>query len=134
MKYSLKDKKEVKAFNNDVSYFIEKGAEVEIKEIKLTRSQKQNKSLHLFFTMISQQLNEIGIEYRYFGLKGQELSLMYTPELVKLFFWKPIQLALFDFESTTKLTTEQMNNIIDVIIKFFGDKGVLIEFPNIENK
>ena len=133
MKYSLKDKKEVIAFNNDVSYFIEKGAEVEIKEIKLTRSQKQNRSLHLFFTMISQQLNEIGIEYRYFGLKGHELALMYTPELVKMFFWKPIQLALFDFESTTKLTTEQMNKIIDVIIKFFGDKGVLIEFPNIEN-
>jgi len=26
-----------------------------------------------------------------------------------------------------------MNEIIDIIIKFFGDKGVLIEFPNREH-
>jgi hypothetical protein len=84
--------------------------------------------------MISDQLNELGMEYIYFGLKGQEISLTYTPELVKTFFWKPIQLALFETESTTKLTTEQMNRIIDIIIKFFGDKGVVIEFPCYENK
>ena len=134
MKYSLTKKDDIREFNNRVDYLLLKGAEVELKHLKNTRTLQQNKSLHLFFTMITEQLNELGIEYRYFGLKGQELELMYTPELVKLFFWKPIQVALFDFESTTKLTTEQMNKIIDVIVKFFGDKGVVLEFPNIENK
>jgi hypothetical protein len=83
--------------------------------------------------IISEQLNELGMEYIYFGLKGAEISLRYTPELVKMFFWKPIQVALFDFDSTTKLTTEQMNQIIDVIIKFFGDKGIIVEFPSEES-
>ena len=53
-------------------------------------------------------------------------------ELVKKFFWKTIQLALFDFDTTTKLNTEQINKISDVIIKFFGDRGIVIEFPSEE--
>ena len=134
MKYSLSIQDEIREFKKKVEYLLLKGVQVELKHIKKTRSTDQNSSLHLFFTMISEQLNELGMEYIYFGLKGQEISLTYTPELVKTFFWKPIQLALFETESTTKLTTEQMNRIIDIIIKFFGDKGVVIEFPCFENK
>jgi hypothetical protein len=134
MKYSLKNASDIKEFNKEVDYLLLKGAEVELKHLKNTRTLQQNKSLHLFFTMITEELNELGMEYIYFGLKGQELSLMYTPELVKMFFWKPIQVALFDIESTTKLTTDQMNKIIDVIVKFFGDKGVIIDFPSMDNK
>ena len=133
MIYDLKNKPELRDFEQKVIHLKATNKIVELKEKKNTRTLQQNRSLHLFFTMISDQLNELGIEYRYFGLKGQELSLMYTPELVKMFFWKPIQKALFDFESTTQLNTDEMNKIIDVIIKFFADKGVLIEFPCIEN-
>jgi hypothetical protein len=134
MKYSLSILSEASDFKKQVEYLLLNGFKVELKRLKNTRSTDQNSSLHLFFTMISEQLNELGMEYIYFGLKGQEISLTYTPELVKTFFWKPIQLALFETESTTKLTTEQMNRIIDIIIKFFGDKGVVIEFPCYENK
>ena len=134
MKYSLSIQDEISEFKKKVEYLLLKAVQVELKHIKKTRSTNQNSSLHLFFTMISEQLNELGMEYIYFGLKGQEISLTYTPELVKTFFWKPIQLALFETESTTKLTTEQMNRIIDIIIKFFGDKGVVIEFPCFDNK
>ena len=132
MKYNLTIQEEINKFNMKVDYLLLNGKTVELKELKLTRSGKQNKALHKFFMIMCEQLNELGIEYRYFGLKGQEICLMYTPELVKMFFWKPIQMALFDIESTTRLTTEKMNKIIDVIIKFFGDKGVVIEFPSID--
>ena len=132
MKYDLQIKSELNNFESEVIHFKALGKIVELKAIKNTRSLQQNKALHLFFTMISNQLNGLGVEFIYNGLKGQEISLMYTPDLVKSFFWKPIQIALFDFESTTKLTTDEMNRILDVIIKFFGDKGVLIEFPSIE--
>lgn len=106
---------------------------IELKKLSDKRTSQQNRALHKFFVLISNQLNEIGQEFCYTGLKGLELSTRYTPEIVKNFFWRPIQLALYDIESTKKLTTEQINGVTDVIIKFFGDKGILIEFPNRDN-
>lgn len=134
MIYRTTEPKELKALEFKYDYLVKNGKRVDLKEVKNTRSSLQNASLHKYFTMISEELNELGMEYRYFGVKGEVLSLMYTDNIVKQFFWKPIQLALFDIESTTKLTTEQLNQIIDVITKFFAEEGVLIEFPCDKNK
>ena len=134
MQYDTSISSELKALQFRYNFLIENKKVVDLKTVNKTRTSQQNKAIHKFFMIMSEQLNELGIEYLYHGPTGKEISLMYTPELVKMFFWKPIQNALFDFESTTKLTTLQMNQIIDVIVKFFGDKGVLIEFPNVEHK
>lgn len=96
------------------------------------RSSQQNKALHKFFGIISMQLNEMGLEFGYQGLKGIDITVMYTPTIVKEFIWKPIQKALFDINTTTKLDTFQMNQVIDVISKFFLERGVDIVFPSIE--
>lgn len=133
MIYDTSNKNELEALNFRHKHLVENKKKVDLKEVKNTRTSLQNASLHKFFIIISEQLNELGMEYIYFGIKGQEISLIYTPELVKMFFWKPIQVALFGYESTTKLNTKQMNEIIDIITKFFGEKGVLIEFPSQEN-
>ena len=111
---------------------IKKGSKIELKKCVENRTSQQNRALHKFFVLISEQLNDMSIDFCYTGLKGFELSTRYTPDLVKNFFWRPIQIALFDIESTKKLDTKQINEITDVIVKFFGDKGVVIEFPNKE--
>ena len=100
--------------------------------IKQSRTTTQNRALHKYFAMISTELNEMGTEFNYTGLKGMELSTRYTPTIVKDFFWRPIQLALFDIESTTKLDSKQMNDIIDVISKFFSEKGINLPFPSLD--
>ena len=112
--------------------YLHLGKTIELTEKKNTRSTRQNKALHLMFTIISQQLNEMGIEYQYTGISGKQFSIMHTPELVKSFIWKPLQLALFNEKSTTKINTEQINQIVDVIAKFFAERGVVIEFPSKE--
>lgn len=101
---------------------------------KKKRTSKQNRALHKYFTFVSDELNNIGLEFHYQGLKGIELSIMYTPNIVKEFIWRPIQIALFDIESTTKINTKQINKIVDVITKWFGEKGVYIDFPRKEFK
>jgi len=133
MIYDLANTLELKEFESAVIHLKATNKIVELKEVKNTRTLQQNRALHKFFVIICEQLNELGMEFNYTGLKGQNISLRYTPDLVKNFFWRPIQIALFDFESTTKLTTSEMNQIIDIIIKFFADKGILLEFPSIEN-
>lgn len=100
--------------------------------IKQTRSLQQNKSLHKYFTLIAQELNELGQEFCYTGITGKELSIPYTMTLVKEVFWKEIQFTMFGTRSTTKLDTTQMNQIIEVFSKFFAERGVVLEFPSIE--
>ena len=131
MIYNLQNTNEVLNFDKQCKFLKDNGKTIDIIIKRNTRSTKQNSALHLLFTIISSQLNEMGLEFRYLGLSGQILEMRYTPELVKKHIWKPIQEALFDIHSTTKINTIQINEIVDVLIKFFGERGVVIEFPNI---
>ena len=103
---------------------------IELKQIKKTRSNLQNRALYLFFRLISDELNNIGLTFSYTGLKGSEMELRYTPDLVKSTIWKPIQKTLYNTHSTKELTTSQLNKISETIIKFFADKGISLIFPN----
>ncbi len=111
---------------------IELGKTIELKAFSDNRSSKQNRALHKLFTIMSEQLNEMGLEFNYDGVTGKKLSTRYTPDVVKNYFWRPIQMALFDIESTKHINTVQINEIVDVISKFFGERGVVIEFPSVE--
>lgn len=132
-KYDLANKSDLNDYLFKSKYLVDNKKKVELKALNDNRTTKQNAALHKFFIFIAVELNELGLEFQYFGVKGSQLGMRYTPNIVKEFFWKPIQLALFDIESTTKLNTTQMNEVIDVITKFFSDKGVVISFPSIEN-
>jgi len=130
MIYDLQNDREIQAFNDKCLYFKKQGKTVDLIEKKNTRTNQQNKALHLLYTIMTNQLNELGLTYKYYGLKGQIIETRYTTHIVKEFFWRPIQIALFDIKSTTKINTTHINEIMDVIINFFAEKGVVIEFPN----
>lgn len=74
--------------------------QIEVKEIKKTRSNLQNRALHLFFRFVSDELNNMGLEFYYNGIKGIPITTRYTPDIVKEFTWKPLQNALFGTTST----------------------------------
>ena len=38
-------------------------------------------------------------------------------------------MALFGIKSTTKINTDKINKIADVVSKFFAERGVYVEFP-----
>jgi hypothetical protein len=96
------------------------------------RSSQQNKSLHLLFTNISFELNIMGLEFTYRGIKGKEIQTIYTPLIVKDYLWRPLQMALIGKESTTKLNHSDIEAIFMVLGKWFSEQGVVIEFPSIE--
>lgn len=116
--------------NKESQRIIDLGKKVEIKQWKENRSNLQNRALHLYFTLVSNELNQLGITYEWKGLKGSIMETAWTPELVKEFIWRPIQVSMFNIKSTTKIKTGQINQIIDVINKFFGERGVVVSFPN----
>lgn len=132
MVYDLQNDTEIDKFNKYSERVLRLGKKVELKEVKITRSQKQNQALHVFFTLISYELNEMGVEFSYTGASSKDFNTRYTPHIVKEFFWRPLQITMFDIKSTTKINTQQINEITEVIVKFFGERGVVIGFPNIE--
>ena len=131
MIYNLQNDNERSHFHKQCDFLKENGKTVDLIIKRNTRSTKQNSALHLLFTIISSQLNEMGLEFRYLGLSGQILEMRYTPELVKNHIWRPIQVTLFDIKSTKKINTIQINEIVDVLTKFFGERSIVIEFPNV---
>ena len=132
MKFDLTNIVDVTDAKIRLKKLIELGRTIELKALSDSRSSKQNRALHKLFTIMSEQLNEMGLEFQYCGVKGSMLSTRYTPEVVKNYFWRPIQMALFDIESTKHINTIQINEVVDVISKFFGERGVIIEFPSVE--
>ena len=133
MKLNLQNDTDIKQAKEYFNKLLNLGKQIDLKEVIITRTSAQNKSLHLYYTIISNELNELGLEFTYKGIKGVEICTRYTPELVKDFIWRPIQIALFDIKSTTKINTKQINEIVDVLAKFFGEKGITLQFPSIES-
>lgn len=133
MIYNLENSNDLYLFDNQTKWLKDNKKCCKLEVHNKTRTNTQNAALHLYFTHLSNELNQLGITFNYRGLKGLEMEMTYTAEIVKEFIWRPIQITLFKKESTTKLTTQEMNEIITVLNKFFSERGVYIAFPSIES-
>ena len=130
MRYNLSNIQDLNKFKHRVKAVIEKGAKVDFSE---PRTNKTNSALHLYFTFISDALNELGQEFIYEGVVKSGMSTQYSPYIVKEFFFRPLQMHLFNIESTKDLQNDQLNQIIEIVNRFFAEKGVDICFPSIES-
>ena len=97
------------------------------------RSSQENRALHVLFQNIAYELNRLGLEFTFRGIKGMEIETTYTPEIVKEFLWKPLQNALLKKSSTTQLTHNDIGLIFEILGKYFAENGIEISFPSIES-
>lgn len=104
------------------------GFSVVIEIYKKTRSSQQNRALHKMFDIIADQLNEIGHTWKVLDI----FEVRYNKNIIKYGIWAPIQLTLYGTTSTKKLTTEHINEIVDVLAAHYSNLGIVIEFPSIE--
>ena len=109
---------------------------IEITKYKKTRSSQQNNALHLWFDLLSQEFNEQGVDMR--AIIRNDIDIMWTPYSVKEYLWRPVQKQMFGKKSTTKITTEEINKIYDIINKTISERtnGIIKvpPFPSIENE
>lgn len=95
------------------------------------RTISQNKALHKYFTLLSEELNQAGYDMR--RTLKQSVSIPWTPENVKDYLWRPIQEAYLNKESTTELTTKDIDVVYDIVNKHLGETtGVTVVFPSKE--
>lgn len=95
------------------------------------RTKQQNRALHVLFRMMSDLLNENGLDMRKTLKPGVDIP--WSPEAVKEFLWRPVQEAQFNKHSTTELNTVEVDKVFDTINKYIGEKhGIHLLFPSIE--
>ena len=98
----------------------------------MIRTTKQNRALHKYFTLLAKKMTEQGLDMK----KALKPSVEITPtmELVKDYLFRPIMKAKYDKESTTELTTIELQGVIQDLDRFFLSKHKIdIPFPSAEN-
>jgi hypothetical protein len=95
------------------------------------RTLQQNRALHLLFGMIAQTLNENGLDMR--RTLKDTIDIPWNAETVKEYMWRPIQKAQLNKESTTELTTKDIDAVFDTLTRYLGEKhGVYTPFPSVD--
>lgn len=105
------------------------GFPIEVSGVKKTRTSTQNRALHLFFKLFSDELNSIGMTY-VDSIAGMDIEQPFTEVIVKYQIWAKIQLAMFGTDSTTKLKRDQIDEILTVLANHYSELGVPIQFPD----
>ena len=100
------------------------------------RTKLQNRSLHKYCELLAEELNAGGFDFKeVIERANYQLEVPFTKYLVKDQFWKPIQKAMYNHESTTEPTTKQYMEIYKVMDKRIAElTGVSVPWPVDLNK
>ena len=95
------------------------------------RTRRQNKALHLFFQHVADSLNDAGLDMK--AVLKPEVDIPWSKDTVKEYLWRPIMRIFTNKESTTEMTTKELDEILDILTRHLGEKfGVKIKFPSID--
>lgn len=96
------------------------------------RTVQQNKALHVLFELLASELNERGLDMR--RTLKETIDIPWSRASVKEYLWKPVQKAQLDKQSTTELTTKEIDQVFDTLNRFIGEKfSFHVGFPSIED-
>ena len=96
-----------------------------------TRTNRQNSALHLYFSMLADELNSAGLDMR--KTLKPAVEIPWSGKTVKEYIWRPIMTAQLNKTSTTEMTTKEIDEVLNTITRHLGEKfGLSVEFPSIE--
>ncbi|MBO00998.1 MAG: hypothetical protein CL438_10105 [Acidimicrobiaceae bacterium] len=94
-----------------------------------TRTQRQNRALHVYLRELALTLNEKGLDCS-MVLKDGVTAIKWTDHLVKEHIWRVVQEAQTEKKSTRDLDRSELSMIYDIINRHLGEKfGVHVPFP-----
>ena len=98
------------------------------------RTLPQNAALHLYCTVMAKDMTDAGFTQRKLtGAFKEGFELPVTMHMVKEIF-REVGRAMFDKDSTSKLSTGEVQKVYQVIDQRFGEiTGVRAEWPTSEN-
>ena len=106
---------------------------LDMKGERSKRTALQNRAMHKWWSIISKKLNDAGwTKKKYYEVK--EVDIDWTPESFGEDVWRGIQDAMYQHRSTSKLETDQVSKVYEVVNKHIGNTcGVSEPFPSIDD-
>ena len=102
-------------------------------DVKGERSKRtflQNKAIHKYCSLLAEAFNNAGLDMLAV-LKVKKVSVSWTMLSVKDVLWRPIQIAMFDKESTTQLETNEVSQVYEQLARHLSTNlNVNQSFPN----
>ena len=96
------------------------------------RTLSQNSALHRMFTQLADTLTENGLDMK--KTLKPSIEIKWTPELVKEYLFRPLMRIQTGKESTTELTTKEIDLVFETLNKHLGEKfGLTIIFPSTDS-
>lgn len=92
------------------------------------RSDKQRKALQVYCRQVADVLNDRGITFTMFFKPGFEMP--WSMDIVKDEVWRPVQIALFAKESTTKPHTGEYQKVFEPINRKLSEFGIHVPWPS----
>jgi hypothetical protein len=122
--YSPVDAEDVKAID---------GRKMIVCEVKGERSKRtllQNRAIHKYAAMVCEALNAAGwTKKKYYEVK--EVDIEWTPDSVLEDIWRGIQEAMFNHRSTSKLETDQVSKVYEVMARHLANTCTINQsFPS----
>lgn len=101
-----------------------------------TRTIPQNNSLHLYLTLVADELDKRGFTMQDVVKAIRRAEIRPTMDAMKAVVWKPLQLIITGKESTTQIKTGDVDRVYETMNKWLGDNfdGIHVPFPNDEEK
>lgn len=93
------------------------------------RTLLQNRSLHKYFTLLADELNNAGLDMKHV----LTVDIPWGPDTVKQWIWKPVQKEQLLKESTTEITTAEVNKVYETVNRLMAEKfQIHVPFPSDE--
>ncbi len=113
------------------AYIANKVVTVEIKDE--TRTSQQRKAIEVYCSMMAKGLNDAGLDMQ--TTLATAASIPWTQASIKENVWRQIQIALFDKKSTTRLFTNEVTKVYEVMNRHMGENhGVSMLFPSYDGR
>ena len=93
------------------------------------RTISQNSAMHKYFNMVSDALNNAGLDIK----EVLVVDVPWSMTTVKEIMWKRIQAIQLDKKSTTNLSTDEVTKVYDTMNRMLSERhGVYVAFPSRE--
>ena len=93
------------------------------------RTVQANRALHLYCKQVAEALNDAGLDMKQVIKADVQWSML----SVKEYMWKTLQKAITHKDSTTQITSSEIDIIYHTMNRLLGEKfSIHVPFPNIE--
>lgn len=98
------------------------------------RTSKQNRALHSYLEHLADALDREGHTLQDVVACIRKAEIRPTKENMKEVVWKPMMKALYGLESTTELSTAQVDRVYEAVNAFVGREfHIHVSFPSIND-